>query len=367
MKKRRRSRYGPPQPFYSKFHKRWIVRLMKNGKRTERKFKEKPAAFQYATEAWQDIEDGIDSQDMTVRDLVERFMASKSSASPSTLADYGTTLDHVKPLDAVPIRIIRPLQLDELIDSLPTSAARKRLRGYLSMMFRQAVKWELIRRNPVEGTKKQSHRKERAEVFEQHEVASIMEAGKDVRLIGLLDLGFTLGPRPAELLGFQWQDWNEEKGLLSVRRKVAEVQGKIDIGPPKTHAAIRDLRLPDHITERLRDRRVSALKEGCASKTDWIWPSTNGTAMRRSNLRAHIWKPLLLKAGVPYRKPYCMRHTAASTMLNGLADVHGISLAVVSETLGHDNSQITLEVYSHVLKAEHEQVPSFWNRVNSGT
>jgi len=110
----------------------------------------------------------------------------------------------------------------------------------------------------------------------------------------------------------------------------------------------------------LADRRKAALKEGRAGKQDWIWPNTRGGPIRRSNLRHHVWAPLL----VPYRELYCMRHTAASTMLNGCLDVRGISLAVVSATLGHDNPQITLERYSHVLKTDDDQVRDFWKRAN---
>ena len=116
------------------------------------------------------------------------------------------------------------------------------------MMFRQGVKWELMRRNPVDGTRRQPHRPEKAAVFSLEEVAKILEAGEGRRFIGLMDLGFTLGPRPEELFGFQWQDWDEKKEELAVVRKVAEVDGRIEIGQPKTAAGTRTLVLPSHIT-----------------------------------------------------------------------------------------------------------------------
>jgi integrase len=49
-------------------------------------------------------------------------------------------------------------------------------------------------------------------------------------------------------------------------------------------------------------------------------------------------------------------------MLNGRDGIPGIPLAVVSAILGHDNPQITLEVYSHVLTSDRKQVRDFWNR-----
>ncbi|HIK91320.1 MAG TPA: hypothetical protein EYG03_04940 [Planctomycetes bacterium] len=68
---------------------------------------------------------------------------------------------------------------------------------------------------------------------------------------------------------------------------------------------------------------------------------------------------ILVGSGVAF---YTMGSRPASTMLNGLDSVTGVSLAVVTEVLGHENSQVTLERYSHVLKADHEQVKTFWNR-----
>jgi integrase len=206
-----------------------------------------------------------------------------------------------------------------------------------------------------------AYKPDKAETFSPEEVTSVIETASDYRLVGLFDLGFTLGPRPEELFGFQWQDWDEAGQQLSVRRKVAEINGTLEIGPPKTPASVRDLTLPTHLMDRLADRRKAALKEGRAGREDWIWSNVRGNPMRRSNIRNHIWTKLLKAAGVPYRKMYCMRHTAATTMLNGRNGVRGIPLAVVSATLGHDNPQITLEVYSHVLKTDREEVRTFWN------
>ena len=362
MKKRHRNKFGPAVPFWSPHHQRWLVRFKERGVRKERRFRAKQDAIAFSTEKWKDQQDGINSLDMTMRELIRRFLASKSNLSKSTLSDYTRTLSQALPLYSAQISSIRPFVIDELIDSLESSASRHRLRCKLSMLFRQAVRWELLRRNPVDAAKSVSHRPEKAETFSISEVEKILETANQHRLVGMFDLGFTLGPRPEELFGFQWQDWKEDAEILHLRRKVAEVGGKLDIGPPKTAASTRDLTLPRHITDRLMDRRKAALKEGCAGRDDWIWPNRRGNPMRRSNLRNHVWVNLLESAEVPYRKMYCMRHTAASTMLNGISDVRGVALAVVSATLGHDNPQITLERYSHVLTTDKNQVQEFWDR-----
>jgi integrase len=49
-------------------------------------------------------------------------------------------------------------------------------------------------------------------------------------------------------------------------------------------------------------------------------------------------------AGVPYIRPYDMRHTAATLLL-----LEGIHPKVVIEMLGHSSVTITLTIYSHVL------------------
>jgi len=68
------------------------------------------------------------------------------------------------------------------------------------------------------------------------------------------------------------------------------------------------------------------------------------TPIRRDNLHAKSWKPLLRRAGLPDIRFHDLRHTCATLLLT-----KGIHPKIVSELLGHSSIAITLDVYSHVI------------------
>jgi len=65
--------------------------------------------------------------------------------------------------------------------------------------------------------------------------------------------------------------------------------------------------------------------------------------MNERSIRRNM-KKYLQKAGITFASPHTMRHTFATHMLNGGAD-----LRIVQELLGHVNISTT-QVYTHVTK-----------------
>jgi len=48
-----------------------------------------------------------------------------------------------------------------------------------------------------------------------------------------------------------------------------------------------------------------------------VFPNSRGRIGRYSTFLEHVWQPLLLKAGLRYRKAHSMRHTFATWALEG--------------------------------------------------
>ncbi len=57
-----------------------------------------------------------------------------------------------------------------------------------------------------------------------------------------------------------------------------------------------------------------------------------------------VWMPTLAKAGVPYQRPYDLRHSFASLLLH-----EGRSVIYVARQLGH-SAQLTMRTYGHVIE-----------------
>lgn len=93
-----------------------------------------------------------------------------------------------------------------------------------------------------------------------------------------------------------------------------------------------------HIPKNGKIRRVPL------SESDWLIfrePYLNRESAYRDinwdNWNRNVWKPLLKRSGLKYRKPYCLRHTAISNYIakvNGTADapaIFGTSIAMIEK------------------------------------
>jgi integrase len=76
---------------------------------------------------------------------------------------------------------------------------------------------------------------------------------------------------------------------------------------------------------------------------DHVFASRVGTALHWRNVTPRALKPALQKAGIEPLRWHDLRHTFASLLIRG-----GANIAFVSRQLGHGSSDITLRVYAHL-------------------
>ncbi len=82
-----------------------------------------------------------------------------------------------------------------------------------------------------------------------------------------------------------------------------------------------------------------------------VFPNTRGRVTRYGQFLELVWQPLLEAARLPYRKPHAMRHTYATWMLEGGAD-----LRYVRDQMGHASIQETEGTYGHLDRERHERM-----------
>ena len=85
-----------------------------------------------------------------------------------------------------------------------------------------------------------------------------------------------------------------------------------------------------------------------------VFPNTRGKIGHHPTFLEHVWRPLLLNAGLWYRKPHSMRHTFATWLLEG-NERKGIAPApilAVRDWMGHASVKET-EGYLHRHRASH--------------
>jgi integrase len=145
------------------------------------------------------------------------------------------------------------------------------------------------------------------------------------------------GLRQSELLGLRWRDIDFPGQLIHVRRAL-DRSGR-DV-PPKTRHSVRDVVLMTGLAEALRAHRERSRFRG---PEDYVFASQVGTPLQRRNVWRQALEPAYSKAGIERLRWHDLRHTFASLLIGG-----GANVVFVSRQLGHGSSDVTLRVYAHL-------------------
>ena len=76
----------------------------------------------------------------------------------------------------------------------------------------------------------------------------------------------------------------------------------------------------------------------------WLFPDSEGRPVTPGAFWQNVWRPLVKRAAVRYRKPHALRHAFASLLIQ-----QGESLAYVRDQMGHHSITITVDTYGHLV------------------
>jgi integrase len=214
--------------------------------------------------------------------------------------------------------------------------------------LQQAVRWQLLARNPADAVEPPRAQLREMEAFDQSEVERLLEAARGTRMAVPVLLAVTTGLRRGELLGLRWQDVDLDGGKLAVRQSLEQTKAGLAFKQPKTQKGRRVVTLPPLTVEALRRHRADQARErlllGPAYKDHGlVLAYGDGSPLKPAEM-TRLFGVLARKAGVRPLSLHKVRHTHATLLLG--ANVHP---KVVSERLGHATVGITLDTYSHVL------------------
>lgn len=153
------------------------------------------------------------------------------------------------------------------------------------------------------------------------------------------------GLRQSELLALRWHDVDFDDQLVRVRRALDRRGNDV---PPKTQHAVRDVVLTPALVDLLREHQDESRFH---DPDDYVFASRTGTPLHWRNIARRALKPALAEAGIEPLRWHDLRHTYASLLIGG-----GANVVFTSRQLGHGSSDITLRVYSHLFdRAEQAQ------------
>jgi integrase len=280
--------------------------------------------------------------------LAERWIATKATRAPKTVAGYRSLLDTlILPRWAdVPLREVAFDDLQEWVSGLSVNGSTRRegqglstswviqAHQVVSQVLKFAVKAKHLAANPADGI--ELPRKRAAEQrYLTHEVLHRLAVASGRFRTLVLVLGYC-GLRFGEAAALRVGDVNLAARRIRVSRSVTNVTGKgLVEGTTKNHDA-RTVPVPKFLAPLL------ATEIGERTAAELLFGSRHGGYLTTGELR-WVFDPAAKAVGVEGLTPHELRHTCASLAIAARANVK-----VLQTLLGHKTATLTLDRYGHL-------------------
>lgn len=300
---------------------------------------------------------------------------SGSTVVTSSYVLYHFILPNLGALGDKKLDQITAKELDKLIQSLNQCCDTAQAQAYkfLNIFFKEMYLDQKIWANPMELATPYYFASKRKEVpnYTKKELAALLaSARKGMHFFEVYLM--LLGLRTGEIRGLKESDFNEEKGIIHIRRQIVsqdevvysaggQVKVKkagITVKAPKTESSNRIIRVPAITFDLLWERKVW-LEETKKMKTEkgrywdnvfagYICRSDTGRIKSESTFIQAL-KRICSSAKIPIVSPHDLRHIAATLMfeysLSNTAQPSEEILKTVSEYLGHSSTNTTFDIY----------------------
>ena len=306
----------------------------------------------------------VEPSRISVAEFLKRWLVDGASGSVSgkTLERYTEIVNSnvVPSLGGYQLAKLQPLHIQTFYSAM-LATGRRDGRGGLSPQtvlhihrvlhraLQQAVRWQLLVRNPAAAVQTPSAPRSTVQVLDATETATLLRRAEGMRIHTPIVLAVSTGMRRGEIAALAWTEVDLDSRPASVRviRSLEQTKGGLRFKVPKTAMGARTIPLPSFAATALRRHKsqqaAARLRLGgayddqrlvCARPDGSPWPPEAITAAFRALVRHPGSSPVSFHG---------LRHTHATQLL-----VEGVNPKVVSERLGHTSVKTTLDLYSHV-------------------
>jgi integrase len=336
----------------------WRAQLYIQGKRLSYTAKSRKECQDWVKKTCMDSERGSfnPGATQTLEQYLESWLVTiKPSIRPGTHYQYTMTCrNYLLPmLGHLRLNQVRPNLIQQMYATYLNKGLGPRtvevIHAVIHRALAQALKLELIDRNPVDATTPPRVEVKEMQIYDEVQVGQFLMAAKGDVNEALYQLAIATGLRQSELLGLKWSDLDTQKRTLNVQRQLRRCGIKGDLyTPPKTKNGRRTIVLGGTTLAKLqehwwRQNEARIVAGDHWQENDLIFPTPTGTPKNQSNLFRQF-KAMIEKAGLPEIRFHDLRHTAASLLLN-----HGVPAIIVSRRLGHYKVSMTLDIYGHLI------------------
>ncbi len=250
----------------------------------------------------------------------------------------------------------------------------------LRTAFNQAVKWELMERNPVEHATLPKLKKTERQIWTGEELLRAIDACEDDDLFLAINLAFACSLRLGEMLGLTWdcvdiseESMRENRASIYINKILQRcTRGSLEklgdkgvifkfppliksthtalvLKEPKTATSIRRVYLPKTVAEMLikRKQEQEELKELIGDEyTEYnlVFTYTNGRPIENAKIERSFSK-LIEDNDLPRVVFHSLRHTSITYKLK----LNGGDMKSVQGDSGHAQLKMVADVYSHII------------------
>lgn len=332
---------------------RWDVRYRDPAGRLRRKtFQRKADADRYAatTEADKHRGNFIDPTDRTTVAEYARAWAAIRPHRPSTARRVASLIDtHIAGTDLGERRLahVRPSEVQAWATDRSKVLAPSTLRNLVSLLrsiFASAALDRLVATSPVVRLQLPRHERPRVVPLTVAQVQALADA-MPVRNRAMVIAQAGLGLRIGELLALRSQDVDFLHRSVRVETQIAP--GAKVRSDPKTPRSKRTLPLPTMVAQALAEH-IAAWPP---AEDGSLFYTRTGAVYRHDYYGSMILAKAVRGAGLPEgTTSHDLRHHFASVLLAA-----GESVVAVAERLGHENANLVLSTYGHLMPDSEER------------
>lgn len=324
----------------------WDVKVRYNDWTGERKQKKKEGfATKREAQEWETnfLNSCKGNITMTFANLIEKYLKDcEARLAPTTIANKQHIIEtKLLPyfgkltLDKITVTTVRHWQNKLITDPAgykPTYL--KSVHNQLSAIMNFAVKYYGLPKNPAAicGSMGKKHA-DSMQFWTMDEFNTFIQYVDDPMLNTIFYLLFYSGMREGEMLALTISDFDFTANTVSITKNFAVVKGKEIIKEPKTPKSKRTVTIPQPVMDMVLaySKRLYDLRP-----TDRLFQTSKHTLY-------HSMVKYCEQSGVKRIRIHDIRHSHASMLIE-----MGVAPLAISERLGHEDIQTTLNTYSHL-------------------
>lgn len=296
----------------------------------------------------------IEPSKLTVSQALDEWFATavEPVLKPNTQRGYLVNIGHIKDgIGHLNLQKLTAVQIQNFYKELENKGFSPRSIQYIHTNLKSALKYfckmQVVPKNVAEFASIPKQKKAKNDYYTEEEAQQLIEKSKgcDIYLEILLAVG--MGLRRGEVLALTWDNINFQKSSLTVNKSLSRIEGKDIVSSTKTASGERTLKIPNFVLNALFERRQKQWNDrkalcGAYKENNLVCCRSDGSYYVCGSFTTKFSKHLK-KIGMRHIRFHDLRHTNATLMMQ-----YNVPIKVMSENLGHANTGVTMDTYSHV-------------------